>query len=47
MQIAPHNENRPAPVNWAATIALYSAVFAAFAAFALLGVEESRVFLIG
>ncbi len=35
------------PFNWLATIAVYGAAFAVLAAFAFLGVEESRMFLIG
>lgn len=33
--------------NWIATVATYGFTLAAIAAFALLGVEESRVLLIG
>lgn len=38
----PHNS-----VSWLATVAAYGAALAALAAFAFLGVEDSRMYLLG
>lgn len=48
MQVsAPASRPSSASVSWLATAATYGFTLAALAAFALLGVEESRILLIG
>ena len=47
MQIASSYARRAAPVSWLGTAALFGFIIATLAAFALLGVDESRAVLIG
>ena len=48
MQFAVSSPRRPAaPVSWLTTAAIYGVALAAIAALALLGVDESRIALIG
>ena len=47
MHTAHTSTHRPASTNWLLTAAVYGVAIAALAAFAFLGVEESRMVLIG